>query len=349
MKKLLFILSVLQFSLSASSQVKRYQVALIGFYNLENLYDTIDNPLINDDDFTPSGVKKYGTAIFKDKLNKLAKVISEIGTTYTDNGLSILGVAEIENDTVLQFLVQHPVLQKRNYHIVHASSKDARGVDVALIYNPAYFIPIEAQKLFVALPSNSKDGSFTRDILYCKGLLHTDTVHIYVSHWPSRRGGQERSDPARMAAAGVCRKHIDSIQAKNPAAKLIVMGDMNDDPDDESIRKGLRAKGKKEELKSGDLFNPWGSWLEKGVGTLAHKDRWGLFDQVMLSQSWLDKTSAGFHFFRDHIFNPPYLAEYSGRFRGYPMRTWEGNRYRGGYSDHFPVYMVFLRNITDYQ
>lgn len=214
MKKLLFILSVLQFSLCASSQVKRYQVALIGFYNLENLYDTIDNPLINDDDFTPSGVKKYGTAIFKDKLNKLAKVISEIGTTYTDNGLSILGVAEIENDTVLQFLVQHPVLQKRNYHIVHASSKDARGVDVALIYNPAYFIPIEAQKLFVALPGNSKDGYFTRDILYCKGLLHTDTVHIYVSHWPSRRGGQERSDPARMAAAGVCRKHIDSIQAK---------------------------------------------------------------------------------------------------------------------------------------
>jgi hypothetical protein len=349
MKNILFMLAAVQFFLCASSQVKRYQVAVIGFYNLENLYDTINNPLINDDDFTPHGVKKYGTAIFKDKLNKLSRVISEIGTAYADNGLSILGVAEIENDTVLQFLVQHPVLQKRNYHIVHASSKDARGVDVALLYNPSYFMPLEAQKLFVALPGNSKDERFTRDILYCKGLLHTDTVHIYVSHWPSRRGGQERSDPARMAAATVCRKHIDSIQAKDPVAKLIVMGDMNDDPDDRSIREGLRAKEKTSELKTGDLFNPWAGWLEKGVGTLAHRDRWGLFDQIMLSQSWLNKNGPGYHFFRDHIFNPSYLAEYSGRYKGYPMRTWEGNRYRGGYSDHFPVYMVFLRNVVDYQ
>lgn len=315
------MLAALQLFLCASSQVKRYQVAVIGFYNLENLYDTIDNPLINDDDFTAQGIKKYGTAIFKDKLNKLSRVISEIGTTYSDNGLSILGVAEIENDTVLQFLVQHPLLKKRNYHIVHASSKDIRGIDVALIYNPAYFIPIDAQKLFVPLPGNSKDYLFTRDILYCRGLLHSDTVHIYVSHWPSRRGGQERSDPARMAAANICRKHINSIQTENPAAKLIVMGDMNDNPDDQSIREGLRAKGKTKELKPGDLINPWGSWLEKGQGTLAHRDRWGLFDQIMLSQSWLDKTGSGYHFFRDHIFNPAYLAEYSGRYRGYPMRT----------------------------
>ncbi len=349
MKNILFFLAALQFTLSASSQLKRYQVAVIGFYNLENLYDTINNPLVNDDDFTPYGVKKYGTAIFKDKLDKLSRVISEIGTTYSDNGLTILGVGEIENDTVLQFLVQHPVLKKRNYHIVHASSKDARGVDVALIYNPAYFIPLDAQKLFVPLPGNSKDDFFTRDILYCKGLLHTDTIHIYVNHWPSRRGGQKRSDPARMAAANVCRKHIDSIQAKNPAAKLIVMGDMNDDPGDKSIREGLRAKGKGAELKPGDLFNPWSSWLEKSVGTLAHRDRWGLFDQIMLSQSWLDKNGPGFHFFKDYIFNPAYLAEYSGRYRGYPMRTWEGNRYRGGYSDHFPVYMIFTRNVIDYQ
>lgn len=349
MKNILFTLAALQFFLCASSQVKRYQVAVIGFYNLENLYDTINNPFINDDDFTSQGIKKYGTAIFKDKLNKLSRVISEIGTTYADNGLSILGVGEIENDTVLQFLVQHPVLKKRNYHIVHASSKDVRGVDVALIYNPAYFTPIDAQKLFVPLPGNSKDESFTRDILYCKGLLLADTIHIYVNHWPSRRGGQERSAPARMSAATVCRKHIDAIQKENPAAKLIVLGDMNDDPGDRSIREGLRARGKIAELKTGDLFNPWAGWLEKGVGTLAHRDRWGLFDQIMLSQSWLDKSGPGFHFFKDYIFNPSYLTEYSGRYKGYPMRTWEGNRYRAGYSDHFPVYMVFLKNIADYQ
>ena len=250
MKKAFIILVAAHFSLSTSAQVNRYQIAVIGFYNLENLYDTIDNPLINDDDFTPKGVKKYGTTIFKDKLNKLSRVISEIGTTYSDNGLSILGVAEIENDTVLQYLVQHPVLKKRNYHIVHASSKDARGVDVALIYNPMHFTPVDAEKLFVALPSNSKDEYFTRDILYCKGLLFNDTVHIYVNHWPSRRGGQERSNPARMAAANVCRKHIDSIQIKNTNAKIIVMGDMNDDPTDKSITKGLRSKEKKRRFKT---------------------------------------------------------------------------------------------------
>lgn len=349
MKPILYTLFVLQCSLCASSQVKRYQVALIGFYNLENLYDTIDNPLINDDDFTPNGVKKYGTAIFKDKLNKLAGVISEIGTHYSNNGLSILGVAEIENDTVLQFLVQHPILQKRNYHIVHASSKDIRGVDVALIYNPSFFTPTDAQNLFVPLPGNSKDYYFTRDILYCKGILHTDTVHIYVNHWPSRRGGQARSNPARMAAANICRKHIDSILAENAQAKLIVMGDMNDDPDDRSIREGLRATGKRDELKPGDLFNPWVTVIEKGVGTLAHRDRWGLFDQIILSQSWLSKNTPGYHFYRNHIFNPTYLSEYSGRYKGYPMRTWEGNRYRGGYSDHFPVYLAFFKNTNDYQ
>lgn len=349
MKKIVFILTALQLSLVASSQVKRYQVAVIGFYNLENLYDTIDNPMINDDDFTPHGAKKYGTKIFKDKLNKLAKVISEMGTAYSDNGASILGVAEIENDTVLQFLIQHPLLQKRNYHIIHASSKDARGVDVGILYNPSHFTPTEAEKLFVSLPGNSKDEYFTRDILYCRGILHTDTVHIYVNHWPSRRGGQERTDPARMAAAGVCRKHIDSIQIQNPAAKIIVMGDLNDDPDDISIRKGLRAVTGISQLQPGDLFNPWFSRLQKGVGTLAHRDRWGLFDQIIVSQSWLDKDGPGFHLYRDEIFNPPYLAEYTGRYKGYPMRTWDGNRYRGGYSDHFPVYMVFLRNVIDYQ
>ena len=349
MKTILLHIAFILLVLSTSAQVKRYHLSVIGFYNLENLYDTIDNPLINDNDFTPSGIKKYGTAIFRDKLNKLSKVIGEIGTAYADNGVSILGVAEIENDTVLQFLIQHPLLKKRNYHIVHASSKDARGVDVALLYRPLHFTPVEAQKLFVALPDKSKDVSFTRDILYCKGVLYTDTIHIYVNHWPSRRGGQFRSEPARMRAANVCRKHIDSIQTQHPDAKIIVMGDMNDDPDDRSIRIGLKAKSKTEDLKPGDLYNPWAKWLEKGVGTLAHRDRWGLFDQILFSQSWMNKNAEGFHFFREGIFSPPYLSEFTGKYKGYPMRTWEGNRYRGGYSDHFPVYVVILRKANDYQ
>ncbi|MFN3665372.1 MAG: endonuclease/exonuclease/phosphatase [Sediminibacterium sp.] len=347
MKTFFLCCIVLIFGLCASAQLKRYQLALVGFYNLENLYDTIDNPMINDDDFTPKGLKQYGTTIFKDKLNKLAGVIADIGKSYTEDGLAIFGVAEIENDTVLQFLVQHPLIKKRNYHIVHASSKDVRGVDVGLLYNPAYFTPLDAQKLFVSLPGNSKDAYYTRDILYCKGLLQNDTVHIYVNHWPSRRGGQKRSAPARMAAAAVCRKHIDSIQKKNAVAKLIVMGDMNDDPIDKSICVGLKAKGKKDALNPGELYNPWVSWFNNGIGTLAHRDRWGLFDQIILSQSLLGKQEEGFHFYREHIYNPAYLKEFTGKYKGYPMRTWDGNRYRGGYSDHFPTYVVLLKGIMD--
>lgn len=349
MKKTIFSFLLLAFFTTASSQVKRYQATVIGFYNLENLYDTVDNPLVNDDEFTPTGAKKYDTKIFKDKLNKLATVIHEIGTAYNESGLSILGVAEIENDTVLQYLIQHPLLLKRNYHIVHASSNDLRGVDVGLLFDPMYFIPIHVEKLFVPLPGNSKDASFTRDILYTKGLLFTDTVHIYVNHWPSRRGGQDRSEPARLAAATVCRKQIDSIQHINPTAKIIVMGDLNDDPHDKSLTDVMKASSDRSVLQPNQLYNPWGNWLKKGIGTLAHRDSWGLFDQILISTSWLHPKPGDWFLFREHIFNKAYLTEYAGRYKGYPMRTWDGNRYRGGYSDHFPVYMVFLREAIDFQ
>lgn len=343
MKKLLFVLLILGLAITVQAQLKRYQVAVIGFYNLENLYDTIDNPVTLDDEFTPTGQKKYSTLIFRDKLNKLASVIKDMGTDYHESGVAILGVAEIENDTVLQFLVQHPLLKKRNYHIVHASSKDLRGVDVGLLYQPSFFYPTDAQKLFVPLPGKSKDASFTRDILYVKGIMMTDTLHLYVNHWPSRRGGEERSSSARMAAASICRKHIDSIQVITPEAKIIVMGDLNDDPEDKSIVEGLHTKAAPEAVKQGELYNPWVQQLKKGNGTLAHKDNWGLFDQILLSGSLLKREAGRFFFFREYIYNKPYLTEYTGRFKGYPMRTWEGNRYRGGYSDHFPVYTILLR------
>ena len=349
MKNLLLVWLLLCLCTTTQAQLKRYQVAIIGFYNLENLYDTINNPITNDDEFTPTGAKKYNTIIFRDKLNKLATVIKDIGTDYHESGAAILGVAEIENDTVLQFLIQHPLLKKRNYHIVHASSKDLRGVDVGLLYQPSFFTPIAAQKIFVPLPGKSKDASFTRDILYVKGMMMTDTFHLYVNHWPSRRGGEQRSSSARMAAATICRKHMDSIQAIIPDAKLIVMGDLNDDPEDKSIVQGLRTHSKPHEIGQGELYNPWVEQLRKGNGTLAHKDNWGLFDQILVSKSLLDRKMGEFFFFREYIYNKSYLTEYTGRFKGYPMRTWEGNQYRGGYSDHFPVYTVFLCQIIDNQ
>ncbi len=328
------------------AQIKHAKVCVVAFYNLENLYDTIDNPLVNDDDFTPSGIKKYNGIIYWDKITKLATVISKIGTSFSPtSGPVLLGVAEIENDTVLSDLVQHPLLKKRNYQIIHFDSKDARGIDVALLYHPKYFIPEKADKLFVALPGNSKDAYYTRDILYVKGQLDGEPVHIYVNHWPSRRGGEERSSPAREAAALVCRNHIRMITANDPKAKIIVMGDLNDDPDSPSITKALGAKGNRSSLHAGDLFNPWAEPYRKGIGTLANRDSWGLFDQIILSESWLDPNQIGLFYYQQYIFSQPFMKENSGRYQGYPMRTWDGNTYRGGYSDHFPTFLVLLKNI----
>ncbi|MBV9988806.1 MAG: endonuclease/exonuclease/phosphatase [Chitinophagaceae bacterium] len=343
----LLLLGILFFALK---QNERRQVCIVAFYNLENFYDTVDNPLVNDDDFTPRGVKHYDTRIYRDKVNKLASVISLIGTDVVPEGSVLLGVAEIENDTVLNDLVHHPLLQPRHYRIIHFDSRDARGVDVALLYNPKYFVPEEAEKLFVQIPGNSKEAFYTRDILYVKGLLNGELIHIYVNHWPSRRGGEERSAPARDAAAAVCKKHADSILQKNTRAKLIIMGDLNDDPDSRSVTRILRARGDQQKLGPGDLFNPWLEPYLKGIGTLANRDSWGLFDQIILSPAWLPGhtgADSGLLYRHATIFARDFMKEDRGRYKGYPMRTWDGNTYRGGYSDHFPTFVTLEHIIRD--
>lgn len=322
---------------------QQYKIAVIGFYNLENLFDTIDNPAVNDEEFTPAGAKNYTGKIYLDKLGKLSTVISQMGADKNPDGPAILGVAEVENDTVLKDLVKHPLIQKRNYQVIHYDSRDARGIDVGLLYNPKYFKPEASDKLFVQLPGGSKDAYYTRDILWVKGKLDGETVHLYVNHWPSRSGGEERSAPAREAAAQVCRDHMDSVFRSEPDAKVIVMGDLNDDPVNASVAAIINAKGKQRDVKRGGMFNPWMELYKKGIGTLAYQDTWGLFDQVILSQAWLGRDQDGFFFYQQHIFNKEYMVENIGRYKGYPMRTWDGNRYRGGYSDHFPTYVVLLK------
>lgn len=328
-----------------TAEAQRYKACVVAFYNLENLYDTINNPLVNDDDFTPSGIKHYTKNIYLDKLEKLATVISQIGKETCPTGPALLGVAEIENDTVLYDLTHHPILVQRHYGMIHYDSRDARGIDVALLYNPSIFTPEKAEKLEVQLPGNRKEAFFTRDILYVTGWLAGERIHVYVNHWPSRRGGEERSSPAREQAALTCRKHIYSVQQEDPGAKIILMGDLNDDPDSPSITRSLGARSEMSRTRPGELFNPWTELHARGIGTLANRDSWGLFDQILLSHSWLPPLATGFFFHSQHVFGPAYLKELSGRYKGYPMRTWDGNNYRGGYSDHFPTYIVLLKNL----
>ena len=345
MRKLFTLLCCLLILAGSQAQKKQYRTVTIGFYNLENLFDTIDNTLINDEEFLPQGIRNYNTPIYKDKLGKLASVIAQIGTEFTADGLAILGVSEIENDTVLKDLIKEPLLSKRNYKYVHYDSKDARGVDVGLLYNPTYFTVEASDKLYVQLPSGSKDAYYTRDILWVQGKLNGETIHVYVNHWPSRSGGEKRSEPGRIAAAAVCRKHIDGVLAKDPFAKIVVMGDLNDDPTNKSVEKVLRAVGKDEINQEGSLYNPWLELYKRGIGTLAYQDAWGLFDQIILSKPWLSRDQTGFFFYQPHVFNKEFLVENNGRYKGYPMRTWDGNSYRGGYSDHFPTYILIIKEI----
>jgi predicted extracellular nuclease len=345
MKKAFAVSLLLVCCFSAFSQKKDYKPIVISFYNLENFYDTVNNTMVDDEEFLPNGPRNYNTAIYMNKVNKLATVISEIGTEINPDGPAILGVAEVENDTVMNDLIHNKLLEKRGYKIVHYDSKDIRGVDVGLIYNPKYFTVEASDKLFVQLPGGSKDSYFTRDILWVKGKLDGETIHIYVNHWPSRSGGEVRSEPARAAAAMVCKHHMDSIAKADGNQKVIIMGDLNDDPVSLSVAKVLGAKEKQADVRPGGLYNPWIELYKKGYGTLAYQDSWGLFDQIMISYPWLNKNQDGFFFYQQHIFNKEYLVENNGRYKGYPMRTWDGNSYRGGYSDHFPTYIIFLKKI----
>ena len=316
---------------------------VIAFYNLENLYDTLDDPATADDEFTPRGIRRYTSATQQHKLSNLSRVISELGPSAGYAPPDLLAVAEIENSRVLQQLIRQPLIAAARYQIVHYESPDHRGIDVALLYQLKSFRVLESKPLPVTLPGGSKEVRFTRDILYVKGVMNNDTLHILVNHWPSRRGGEVRSAPGRAAAAKKARHLIDSLQTRQPDVKVIVLGDLNDDPDSKSITRWLGSSGKRQLPGSTLLFNPWVDWYRRGVGTLANKDRWGLFDQILLSRSWLDSNSGEWHWEGTGIYRKTYMIENLGRYKGYPMRTWDGNRYRGGFSDHFPTFITVVR------
>ncbi len=324
-------------------QEKKYHVAVVGFYNLENFFDTIQDLNKNDHDFLPNGPYHYTSEVYHDKVHHLATVISQIGTEFTPDGLALMGCAEVENITVLQDLVHDPLLVSRQYAIVHHDSPDVRGIDVGLIYNPKYFTPKYSAPLFVPLPDEDGRPHYTRDVLYVFGLFNGEPIHVFVNHWPSRRGGEEASAPNRAIAAGVCKHAIDSIIKLNRDAKIILVGDLNDDPVSPSVAKVLGAKGDLKDIQRGDMYNPWTDFFKKGIGTLAYNDSWNLFDQVMLSSGWLNKDQKGFFFKEAKIFSKPWMVQQSGRYKDYPKRTYDFNKYIGGYSDHFPTYVELLK------
>ncbi len=342
----LFLLFFVMVSLSSFAQTKKYKVAVVGFYNLENLFDTIQDVTKTDKDFLPGGPYHYTSEVYHDKLHHLATVISQIGTEFTPDGLAMMGCSEIENETVLRDLIHDSLLVNRHYDIVHYDSPDIRGIDVGFIYNPKYFTPKYSAPLFVHLPDEDSMPHYTRDVLYVYGMLNGEPVHVFVNHWPSRRGGEEVSAPNRAIAAGVCKHKIDSIISKNADAKIILVGDLNDDPVSPSVAVTLKAKGDLKQIQRGDLYNPWVDFYKQGIGTLAYNDAWNLFDQIMISSAFLNKDQKGFFFKEAKIFSRPWMIQQNGRFKGYPKRTYDYNNYIGGYSDHFPTYIELLKEVN---
>jgi len=330
-------------SYSNTQAQKTYKSAIVSFYNFENLYDTIWHKKNDDIAFTPTGSKAYTSTVFNDKIKNLATVISKIGTHTNPDGPAILGTAEIENSHVLDVLLQHPLLAHRNYKYVHYDSRDFRGVDVAMIYNPKYFKVIKSRPIYIKLPAGTKNAVYTRDVLWVTGNMDGETVHVFINHWPSRSGGEKRSEPGRMAAAQTVRKYIDSIQIKDENAKIIVMGDLNDDPINNSVVTGLRAKSDIKKIKNDELYNPFYNYYKNGIGTLAYQDVWNLFDQIIVSKPLLEKNTSGWFFYKAQIFKEDFMLETLGQYKGYPMRTYSGDVYRGGFSDHFPTYIILLK------
>lgn len=336
-----FILCFLaQIAFSQSS----YEAFTIGFYNLENLFDVVDDDDVRDTEFTPDGKNAWTTERYEHKLKNMAEVISKLGIDMSPDGVACLGVSEIENKGVLEDLVKEPLIASRNYQIIQYDSPDKRGIDVALLYNPSLFTP-KATKAFPLLIEVAGERKYTRDVLHVQGDMAGEEVNILVNHWPSRSGGEKRSSPLRKAAATLNAKIVDSLYAVNPNAKIFIVGDLNDDPSSPSIKKILKAQKKSEKTKPGGLYNPMYSLHQRGEGSNAWRDTWSLFDQIIVSEPLLDKQQSGLFFHKAVIFKEPQMVQGSGRYKGYPMRTYSGGQFTGGYSDHFPVVAYLLRKI----
>lgn len=329
--------------MAASGQSdSKFKAYAVGFYNVENLFDTLDNPAINDEEFTPDGKRVWNGVKYKDKVANIASVISQLGLEMCEQGISLLGISEIENDTVIEDLVTHPVIRSRNYDYVHHSSKDGRGIDVALIYDKDVFDPINVVPYTVDIKSMGSSRP-TRDVLLVSGNLDGELVHITVNHWPSRSGGEKRTSKYRNLAAQVNRHILDSLLQMDSESKVFILGDMNDDPNNDSMTKYLRAKSKAKNVGLDDMFNPYSNLHKQGLGTTAYRDRWSLFDQIVMSNGLLNNRDLKYH--KAVIFNKKYMIQKWGRYKGYPFRTFSGDEYQGGYSDHFPVFVYLLKPV----
>ncbi|MCS6904991.1 MAG: endonuclease/exonuclease/phosphatase family protein [Bacteroidia bacterium] len=308
-------------------ELKAQNTFRVGFYNVENLFDTQNDPSTDDDEYTPASKKEWNSSRLAQKVDSLAKVILQLE-------VDLLGLCEVENASVLQLLIKHPLLRNKAYNFVHYDSRYHRGVDVALLYSTLSFEVVRSRAY--PLYFDFDTSASTRDILYVCGLIHKnkrDTLHLIVNHWPSRRN----EETYRLVAA---KKVKSIIKEQKLSRSIILIGDFNDEPSDRSIYHILEAKGKLEEIPSSGFYNPFYELKKQGLGTHSFRGEWHLLDQVILSPDFLTNARGWrYQVASASIFSPSWLRNQYGE----PFRTYIGDRYAGGFSDHFPVFITLER------
>ncbi|MDO5036166.1 MAG: endonuclease/exonuclease/phosphatase family protein [Porphyromonas sp.] len=342
------IISAILFSCGSSyrtqggADTSQYNAYAVAFYNLENLFDTEDDPNNpGDDDFLPTGPYHWTQTRYEQKLDNIASVLSQLARNVTPVGPVAIGVSELENKRVLDDLVARPAVRSMGLAVIHEEGPDRRGIDVGLLYNPNIF-KVDNHNYHVYPPLEDQPNFRTRNQLMVSGMIGSDRLHLIVAHWPSRYGGSA-SGHLREKAAELTRHIMDSIYMVEPDAKIIFMGDLNDDPTNKSVVEVLQAKSRKEEVRHQGLYNPSRSLFDSGVGTLAYQNKWNFFDQMIVSHGLLTDDYNELGYWKMEVFNRPFLIQQEGRYKGYPHRTFDGNTFINGYSDHFPVITYLLR------
>ena len=345
MNKLIILnVFIIAFAFQANGQSKFYNSNdnfTIAFYNVENLFDTINNPDKIDEQFLPESDKKWNTGRYKKKINDLGHVISSLNINELPE---IVGLCEIENKAVVTDLVNSRFLAKGDYGIVHEESPDARGIDVALIYRKSEFKYLSHE--IYQINFDFEPETTTRDILYVKGQFKDgEILHVFVNHWSSRRGGQEASEPKRVQAAKVLRAKVDSIFKTDKKAKIVIIGDFNDEPTNKSIHEVLNATNKLRPDTKTELYNLMFDKSVNGLGTYNFRGNWNMLDNIIVSKNLLN-CKKGYMVTPDggQILKKRWMIYdnvKTGQFT--PSRTYGGPNYYGGISDHFPVYFILRK------
>lgn len=335
---ILFISTIILLFASCSKEAFQHRSNItVVFYNVENLFDTVDEPGKADEEFMPDGSKQWNKERYEKKLNDIAKVLSSISNHDLPE---MIGLCEVENRKVLEDLVENNLLKKGGYKIVHYESPDTRGIDNAFIYRPDEFKVSFSQPIPVSF--EGEPDFYTRDILYIKGKTKkSEEMHVFINHWPSRIGGQDETEYARLQVAHRLRDKIDSIQLQSPSAKIIVMGDMNDEPSNLSLSYVLGA-GKPESGKNG-LVNLMYPIYDQNLGSYVYQGEWNMLDNIIVSSNLLDDEGFKCVEKQGYVFHQEWMEYKNQEGQISPNKTYGGANYYGGVSDHFPVYINLKR------